>query len=68
MGDLRSDVMIPATNVDGYECDRCQHCGGPIADRNPTGNCDHLYWPDNLSITAKLANGFRPVQKTVWQK
>jgi hypothetical protein len=36
----------------------CKHCGGPIATRNPTGTCDHLFWPDNLSADAKRANGF----------
>lgn len=35
----------------------CKHCGEPIAIRNPTGKCDHLYWPDNLTDEAKLANG-----------
>ena len=23
----------------------CEYCGGDIAIRNPTGNCDHLYYP-----------------------
>jgi hypothetical protein len=46
----------------------CQHCGGPIEIRNPSGFCDHLYWPDMLTDEAKRANGFRPVVKRVWQK
>jgi hypothetical protein len=28
----------------------CHHCHGPIAVRNPTGICDHLYYPDNCSV------------------
>ena len=24
----------------------CPHCGGDKAIRNPTGTCDHLYYPD----------------------
>lgn len=28
--------------------DICIYCGGPKAIRNPTGNCDHLYWPDMI--------------------
>jgi hypothetical protein len=24
----------------------CPDCGGLIAIRNPTGKCDHLYYPD----------------------
>lgn len=35
----------------------CAYCGGPIDIRNPSGRCDHLCWPDNLSDKAKLANG-----------
>lgn len=35
----------------------CKHCGGEIRIRNPTGMCDHLYWPDELTDEAKRANG-----------
>jgi len=34
----------------------CLHCGGPKAIRNPTGTCDHLYWPEYLTEEAKKAN------------
>jgi hypothetical protein len=46
----------------------CKHCNGPIAVRNPTGDCDHLYWPDLLTDEAKIANGFkqREIVQTVW--
>lgn len=48
----------------------CKHCGGEIATRNPTGACDHLYWPDGLTDEAKRANGYVPVeQRTIaWMK
>lgn len=48
----------------------CKHCGGEIAIRNPSGVCDHLYWPDCLTDEAKLANGFKPVEQRsiVWMK
>lgn len=46
--------------------DTCKHCGGEIAARNPTGTCDHLYWPDMLTDEAKLANGFRRVTFEKW--
>ena len=36
----------------------CKYCGGEIAIRNPMGNCDHLYWPDNLTDEARRINGF----------
>ena len=26
----------------------CPKCGGDIAIRNPTGHCDHLYYPENV--------------------
>jgi hypothetical protein len=48
--------------------DLCAHCGGLKYLRNPTGKCDHIYWPDNLTDEAKRANGYVPVQKTVWEK
>ncbi len=35
---------------------KCKHCGGLISVRNPRGDCDHLYWPDNLTAEAKAAN------------
>ena len=35
----------------------CKHCGGEVRIRNPTGKCDHLYWPENLTDEAKRANG-----------
>lgn len=28
----------------------CQHCGFPIAIRNPTGFCDHLYYPEYCKV------------------
>lgn len=27
----------------------CILCHQPVAIRNPTGHCDHLYYPDNLN-------------------
>jgi hypothetical protein len=35
----------------------CKHCGAPVELRNPTGTCDHLCWPENLTDEAKRANG-----------
>lgn len=29
---------------------KCPHCGGDIEIRNPTGTCDHLYYPDNCDV------------------
>lgn len=43
--------------ADAAQPRNCAHCGGPRLLRNPTGACDHLYWPDNLSAAAREANG-----------
>ena len=32
----------------------CKHCGEPIAIRNPSGYCDHLYYPENCEICKKM--------------
>lgn len=31
-------------------CETCPHCGGNPEIRNPTGHCDHLYYPENCLI------------------
>jgi hypothetical protein len=41
----------------------CLHCGGLKAVRNPTGQCDHLNWPENLTDEAKVANGIAVAAK-----
>ena len=28
---------------------KCPHCKGLIKIRNPTGKCDHLYYPENVN-------------------
>jgi hypothetical protein len=48
--------------------EKCKHCGGLINVRNPTGHCDHLYWPDMLTPEAKKANGYTLVKTESWQK
>lgn len=48
--------------------DICKYCGGRVVARNPSGTCDHLYWPDNLTDGAKAANGFVASIVTVWAK
>jgi len=38
--------------------EKCEWCGGDTAIRNPTGNCDHLYYPDyvNKSLKKEVSN------------
>jgi hypothetical protein len=33
--------------------DICPNCHHPVAIRNPSGTCDHLYWPENLTPEAR---------------
>jgi len=35
---------------------KCKHCGMDIVIRNPSGYCDHLYYPDNCQICQKMTN------------
>ena len=48
--------------------DTCAHCGGPKAVRNPSGACDHLYWPDCLSYEGRVANGFEPTRDQITER
>jgi hypothetical protein len=32
----------------------CQHCGEDVEIRNPSGFCDHLYYPDYCEICQKV--------------
>lgn len=42
----------------------CPNCNGPIAIRNPTGKCDHLYWPEYLTDDARaLVRSFAEAQR-----
>ena len=34
---------------------KCSHCGGDIAIRNPTGKCDHLYYPNSCEVCKAFA-------------
>lgn len=37
----------------------CGHCGMDIAIRNPSGFCDHLYYPDCCKICEARLKGHR---------
>lgn len=32
----------------------CKHCNGAIAERNPKGYCDHLYYPENCVVCRRV--------------
>jgi len=42
---------------------KCKHCGYPITLRNPSGICDHLYYPEYCP-TCKAAHT-KPGEKTI---
>lgn len=47
----------------------CPDCRGEIAIRNPTGKCDHLYYPDNKPKKLDFEVGEEiPTPKHVWKK
>lgn len=37
-----------------FDTETCPTCEGLIAIRNPTGFCDHLYYPENKTTHAEL--------------
>ena len=43
----------------------CKHCGGDVRIRNPSGYCDHLYYPDYCKTCKKNLKGLRKVHKSV---
>lgn len=53
--------------MDSEEVETCRYCGGDKHIRNPTGACDHLYWPDMLTDEAKSANGYVRRTVEVWE-
>ena len=38
---------------------KCEYCGEDKAIRNPTGKCDHLYYPDNVNKNHSLQQPLR---------
>lgn len=46
---------------------RCQKCGGLIKIRNPTGKCDHLYYPDNIEEENRISVSMKTISEVlVW--
>jgi len=46
-------AMEEPRRVDDGGEEVCPNCNGLVKIRNPTGRCDHLYYPDNLSKKAR---------------
>lgn len=45
------DVVNPGDPINGKPC---PHCGGSLDVRNPTGLCDHLYYPDSCQTCQEI--------------
>jgi len=41
----------------------CKHCKGDIAIRNPTGRCDHLYYPEYCLYCKSERYKLEPTEK-----
>lgn len=54
-----SDNQIGSGNCASSESLKklCKHCGMDLKIRNPSGFCDHLYYPENCSICEKRVEG-----------
>ena len=52
MAKLRCDMFdwFEGTSSHRKKEKMCNHCKMPIKIRNPSGNCDHLYYPDNCEV------------------
>jgi hypothetical protein len=44
------DECFDNTKLVFKDIKKCKHCGGDLTIRNPTGICDHLYYPDYCKI------------------
>lgn len=40
--------------IEKPKVDLCIHCGGDIRIRNPMGDCDHLYYPENCPVCKRI--------------
>ena len=52
-GKIRGDgmtIVLERMGYKGKKNEKCKHCDGLINIRNPTGFCDHLYYPDNCVV------------------
>ena len=57
---MKQKIIIKATpdGQDSYfygkwKDDMCKHCDEDIRLRNPSGYCDHLYYPENCKVCNK---------------
>ncbi len=45
----------------------CLHCHKPIAVRNPSGYCDHLYYPENCDICSGKTPPHTQWEEKYWE-
>ena len=46
--------------------DMCPDCGGPIAVRNPSGYCDHLYYPEYKEVHEGVIRDIKKHDKEIY--
>jgi hypothetical protein len=52
---------INKKNVDYIKEELCLHCGYPIKIRNPSGYCDHLYYPESCGVCKLLESNNKTI-------
>ena len=48
--------VMPKTIRVEYDDKICPDCLGPIAIRNPSGHCDHLYYPEYKTKSSRVSS------------
>lgn len=43
----------------------CKHCNMPVEIRNPSGYCDHLYYPDYCKICQKIQSNEKVIKTKI---
>jgi len=47
---------------------KCEHCGGNLAIANPSGYCNHVYYPENCKICEKRERADEPTDAKTIEK
>ena len=46
----------------------CLHCNGDVEIRNPTGSCDHLYYPDCCKTCQRIIKALNTYGNSRWDE
>ena len=56
-GEIDPGKIVYIKNLEEMDDPICPHCHMPIKIRNPSGYCDHLYYPESCTVCQELNNG-----------